>query len=92
MIQHEPFNNELAELHRFRMGCGYNHSVLGIDHAAHLNAPEFLVQHFDGAHPACPDRTENPVVAESGNHNAELFRRFDDLGPLRNFNFSIVDD
>ncbi len=90
MVEHEPFDDVAAEIDGFGIDGGNHHVVLGVDHARHLDALDRTFQQFHGADPTGPHRAQGRVVTETGNHDAELFGGVDDLGPLGDFDFLIV--
>jgi hypothetical protein len=92
MVQHQPFDNMFAKIHGLFIGGRYHHAVPGIDHTAHLYAFDRTLQEFYRTYPAGPNRSQGRVIAESRNHDAQLFGGFDHLGPLGNFDFLFVDN
>ena len=58
VIHHEPLDDMSSEIHGLVVGGRDDHAVLGIDHAAHLNALDRSLQKFHRTHPAGADRPE----------------------------------
>jgi hypothetical protein len=92
MIDHQQFNHPFSELNRLFVGCRNDHSILSIDHAAHLHAFKRPLDKLDGTHPAGAYRPQRLVVAEARNYNAQPFGGVDDFAPRRDLYFKIVND
>src|SRR5208283_4979415 len=90
MINHQQFNYPFSELNRLFVGCRNDHSILSIDHAAHLHAFERPLDKFDGTHPAGAYGPQRLVVAKAGNYNAQPFGCVDYFAPRRDLYFKIV--
>ena len=57
-----------------------------------LNPFEGPFQELNGTDPAGAHRSQGRMITKPGNHNAQLLRGLDHLGPGCNFYFTIVDD
>jgi hypothetical protein len=90
VVHHEPLDHMLAEINSLLMSRRNDHSVLSVDHAAHLNAFDRAVQEHHRTHAACAHRPQASMVAETGNGDSQLRRSLDHLHPLWDFNFKIV--
>jgi hypothetical protein len=92
MINHKQFDYPFSELNRLFVGCRNDHSILSIDHAAHLHALERPLDKFDGTHPAGAYGPQRLVVAEARNYNAQPFGGVDDFAPPWDLYLKIVND
>ncbi len=77
---------------RLIIGGRYDHAVLGINHAAHLDPFQGSFQKFYSTNAARTHGPQGRMITKPGNHDAQLFRGLDYLGPGYNFYFTIVDD
>ena len=91
MVEHEPFDDMPPKIHGFVIGGGNHHAVLGVDHAAHLNALDRPLRKGHGADPAGPHRSQGRVIAKARDHDAQPFGRLDHLGAGGDIDFAIVD-
>jgi hypothetical protein len=85
MVHHEPLDHMLAETDSLLMSGRYDHPVLGVDHAAHLNAFDRAVQEHHRTHAAGAHGPQAGMVAEAWNSYSELRSSLDHLHPLWNF-------
>jgi hypothetical protein len=91
MVHHEPLDHLFAEIDGFPVG-GRNHQAIPcFEHAAHLNPFDraFTLHRADAA---SPDGSQGRVVAEARDDDAQLFSRFDDLRPVRDFYLMTIND
>ena len=91
MVEHEPFDDVPPEIHGFGIRGGNHHAVLGVDHAAHLDALDRSLRKGHGTDPAGPHRSQGRVIAEARDHDAQPFGRLDHLGAGGDFDLPIVD-
>jgi hypothetical protein len=92
VIHHQQFDYSFAELDCLFVRSRNHHPILSVDHATHLNALEWTMDEFDGAHPARANRSQRLVIAKARNHDAQPFGGIDDFAPLRDIHFKIVND
>jgi hypothetical protein len=92
MVEHQPFDHMFAKVDRLIIGGRYDHAVLGISHAAHLNPFQGSLQKFNGTNTASTHGSQGRMITKPWDHNAKLFRGLDYLGPGGNFYFTIIDD
>jgi hypothetical protein len=92
VVEHQPFNDVFAKVHRFCVRGGNHHAVLGCNHAAHLQALYGSLQKLYGTNPARPYRTQGWVVTKPGDHDAQLLCGLNHHGIRRNFYFSVIDN
>jgi hypothetical protein len=91
MVEHQPLNDVLAKVGRFGIRGGHHHALLGLNHAAHLDALEWSVHEFYGTHPARPHRPQSRMITKPGYHNAQLRRGLNHRGFRRNLQLSVID-
>src|SRR5439155_6719618 len=72
VVDHQPLDHALAELHRGLVERGDLHPVLGLGHAGHHQAALAARRHGARAHAARADRAEVLVVAEHRHRDAGL--------------------
>jgi hypothetical protein len=87
MIHHEPFNDMLPEIDGFFIRGRYNHAILSVDHAAHLDALDWTFYELDRTETAGPHRAQTLMIAEAGNHDAQALGCYDHLRPLGDLDF-----
>ncbi len=92
VIEHQQFDDVFSKGDRLFIGRRNHHSILSVDHTAHLDALERTLHKFHCAHPACPNRPQGLMVAETRDHDAEPLCCLNDLGPRRDLYLVIVDN
>ena len=70
VVEHQPFNDMFAKVHRLTVCGGHHHVVLGLDHATHLHPFKRSLQKFNGTHPTSTHRSQRRMIAKPGDHDA----------------------
>ena len=90
MVHHEPLDHMLAEVDCLFIGRRNDHTVLGIDHAAHLHPFDRALQKLHRTHAAGADRSQAGMIAETRDDDAQPFGGLNHFHPFRNFYFKTV--
>jgi hypothetical protein len=90
MVHHEPFDDVFTEIDSFFIRRRYDHAIVSIHHAAHLDPFDRTFQKPHRTHSTGPDGSQTGMVAKPRDDDAEPRRCLNDFRPLLNFYFKTI--